>query len=133
MSILLEGVVMALKPRSRVLLTLAGLATFAAGLLAPVPAKAWWHGGFAVGVVPFPFFVPPVVVGPPVFYGPPPVYYGPPPAAAAQSPAYAQGGASSVQACYAGVYVCPLNRPVAPGASCSCPANDGGRVTGNVH
>ena len=42
----------------------------------PGKAEAWWRGGVccAVGI-----YVPPVVVAPPVYYGPPPVVYAPPP------------------------------------------------------
>ena len=46
----------------------------------PHDAKAWWRGGFGVGI-----YVPPVVVGPPVYAPPvyvvPPVAYTPPPPA----------------------------------------------------
>ncbi len=48
-----------------------------AGLILSTPeAKAWWRGGWGVGVV-----VPPVIVAPPppVYYAPPPVYYVPAP------------------------------------------------------
>lgn len=41
-------------------------------LIAPTAAHAWWRGGVYVGV-------PPVIVGPPVYYYPRPVIYGPPP------------------------------------------------------
>ena len=43
----------------------------------PSKAEAWWRGGCCgvhIGV-----FVPPIVVGPPVYAAPPPVYYEPPP------------------------------------------------------
>lgn len=57
------------------------LALAAVGVAAvPGSAKAWWHGGFSVGVV-----FPPVVVAPPV-YAPPPVYYAPPPVVYAPPP-----------------------------------------------
>ena len=44
----------------------------------PHDAKAWWRGGYGVGI-----YVPPVVVAPPVYAAPPvayapPPYYGPP-------------------------------------------------------
>lgn len=52
---------------------------------APHDAKAWWRGGWGVGVV-----VPPVVVAPPVYA--PPRYYAPPPVAYAVPPrAYYSG------------------------------------------
>ena len=52
----------------------------------PHDAKAWWRGGFGVGIV-----VPPVVVGPPVYPAPyyypaPPVVYAPPPPPGAYYP-----------------------------------------------
>lgn len=61
---------------------IAGLAL--AGLAAtPHEAKAWWRGGYGVGVwVPPVYFGPPVYAAPSVAYGlgyyPPPGYYGPP-------------------------------------------------------
>jgi len=68
-----------LRSQAKRLTGLAILGLAAAPLLAPVPALAWWrgwgwHGGVAVRV-----FVPPIVVGPPVYYAPPPAYYVPPP------------------------------------------------------
>ncbi len=114
------------------LLVLAGASLFPAG------AQAWWRGGVYFGF-------PPVVVAPPVpyHYAPPPVYYTPPPVYAAP-PAYsppAYGGGPSYggqaysgqvpagQACYAGPWVCPMERPSASGSSCYCIAN-GDRVWG---
>lgn len=41
---------------------------------APQPARAWWHGGWSVGIA-----LPPVVVAPAPVYVPPPAYYPPPP------------------------------------------------------
>ncbi|HVY17597.1 MAG TPA: hypothetical protein VHB27_20430 [Rhodopila sp.] len=56
-----------------------------AGMMAmPHQAKAWWHGGWGVGVV-----LPPVVIAPPVYAPPPPVVYAPPPVAYAPAPYYA--------------------------------------------
>jgi hypothetical protein len=58
------------------LAVIAGLAAVGVGA-APHEAKAWWRGGWGVGV-----WVPPVVVAPPpVYYAPPPVAYVAPPAA----------------------------------------------------
>ena len=110
---------------------LAGSA-FAATALAPSPARAWWRGGFFIGL-------PPVVVAPgPVSYPPyyyPPAYYPPyypayyPPAGyyppAAQPPAatQAQGNAKVAYGsmCFAGVYQCaaPAYTPI--GQGCTCP------------
>jgi hypothetical protein len=62
---------MAVLKRLGTVAVVAGLA--AVGITgAPHDAKAWWRGGFGVGIV-----VPPLVVAPPV-YAPPPVYVGPP-------------------------------------------------------
>ena len=46
---------------------------------APHEAKAWWRGGWGVGIA-----VPPVVVAPPVYAAP--RYYAPPPVAYAVPP-----------------------------------------------
>ncbi len=54
---------------------------------------------------------------PPYYYGSPPPYYDPP-------PAY-YGGPPTATACFAGPYVCPLNRPAYPGQPCSCPTESG--------
>ncbi|HBK05556.1 MAG TPA: hypothetical protein DDZ81_06775 [Acetobacteraceae bacterium] len=56
--------------------TVAGVAALAAVGVTAVPhdAKAWWRGGYGVGV-----WVPPVVVVPPPVYVAPPVVYAPPP------------------------------------------------------
>jgi hypothetical protein len=58
------------------LASIAGIMGLAAvGVTAmPHDAKAWWRGGFGVGIV-----LPPVVVAPPVYVAPP-VAYVPPPA-----------------------------------------------------
>jgi hypothetical protein len=64
-----------------------GAVAAAAGMAAvgvaamPHEAKAWWRGGYGVGI-----WVPPGVVAPPAYYPPtayynPPVAYAPPPAA----------------------------------------------------
>jgi hypothetical protein len=88
----------------------AGLAL--AAVAAPSAAHAWWRGGIYFGF-------PPVVVAPYPYYYPapyyPPVYYPPPP----------ESAQPAGQACYAGPYVCPLEGPVAAGAPCSCPTNNG--------
>jgi hypothetical protein len=108
----------------RSMIALAAIGALATGYSAP--AHAWWRGGVIVGVPPIPFFAPPPVVYPPYYY--PPAYYPPPPAAYTPAPGYAQGGRS----CYAGGYVCPLNQPILPGGTCSCPTNGGGRVGGTA-
>jgi len=65
--------------KTRLASVAAVLALATAGVAAvPQDAKAWWHGGFGVGI-----YVPPVVVAPPVVYPAPiyapPVVYAPPP------------------------------------------------------
>ena len=95
--------------RAAIVLALAMIAMTA------TPALAWRHWGWGPGVY-FGIF-PPVVVGPPVYYGPP-AYYGPP-------GYYAPPPRPAGDACYAGAYVCPLDRPGPAGAPCSCPTNSG--------
>jgi len=99
------------------LLAILAVATIAVAL--PGSAEAYYYGPRVV--VGIPFFAPP-----PVYYAPPPVSYAPPPVYAAPAPVY--GGRS----CYAGPYVCPLERPTPVGAGCSCPTN-GGRAYGDSH
>jgi hypothetical protein len=125
--------------RLRPVVMLLALAT--AAMLAPVAAHAQWHrGGVFFG------FAPPIVVGPPVYYAPPPVYYAPPPAyyaapgypppgyppagypPAGYPPTASEAGAS----CYAGAYVCPLERPGPPNTQCSCPTRDGRQILGHI-
>jgi hypothetical protein len=105
-------------------------AALLATLAAPLPAHAWWRGGgFGVGLAAGTLFglavpaltAPGYYYPPPVYYAPPPVYYAPPPAYAA--PGYV--APASGQGCYAGAYVCPLDRPSPVGSPCSCPSNQG--------
>lgn len=108
------------------------IAAAAALLLSALPAQAWVRQGphWGVGV----YVGPPVIYAPPppvYYYAPPrPVYVVPPPVYVAppHRPVYA-GPAG--QACYAGAWVCPLDRPAGIGASCSCPTN-GGRAFGQA-
>ena len=122
-----------------------GLAALGAALvglvIAPTPASArvWIGFGFPLYVGPPAYYAPPPVYYPPPAYYPPPVSYAQPPASYAQPPsAYAQppgaasGATQAGQACYAGSYVCPMDRPVASGSSCYCPANDGSRAWGHA-
>jgi hypothetical protein len=103
-------------------------ATFAG--LASNPAHARVFVGFGIpfygpGFYPPPYYYPPP---PPVYYAPPPpVIYAPPPVYS--PPLSGTGG----QACYAGAYVCPMDRPVATGGSCYCPGNGGQRVWGRAN
>lgn len=113
-------------------------AVLAAGaLLASIPvaqARVFVGFGFGFGFpafgpyYPYSYYPPPVVVAPPpVVYAPPPVAYGPygPPVA------YAPPGYGVAPRCFAGAYVCPLDRPGVVGGPCSCPTNTG-RAPGRV-
>jgi len=67
---------MAVLKRIGTLMAVAGLAAIGIAA-APHEAKAWWRGGYGVGI-----WIPPVVVAPPpVYYAPPPVAYAAPPPA----------------------------------------------------
>lgn len=59
----------------------------------PHDAKAWWRGGYGVGIWVPPVLVapPPVYIAPPVVYAPPPVAYYPPPAARVWIPPHWEG------------------------------------------
>ena len=118
-------------PKVRRLLGLATLVMVAVGLIVPVaPAQARIFVGIGI---PLPYYGPPAFYPPPIYYPPPayypPPYYAPPPPVvytpAPAAPAYAQS-------CVAGAYLCPLDRPMAPGAGCYCIGNGGERVRGNV-
>jgi hypothetical protein len=87
----------------------------------------WWGPGVAFGlglgaIAAAPYYYYP----PPYYYSPPPVIYAPP---QTYSPAPVGGGG---QSCYAGAYVCPMDRPVATGAGCYCLGNGGQRVLGRA-
>src|ERR1700723_2284914 len=73
---------------------------------------------------------------PPPYYYPPPMYYSPPPPVFYSPPqAYApqpQFGSEGGQSCYAGPYVCPMDRPTASGSSCYCLGNGGQKVWGRA-
>jgi hypothetical protein len=107
------------------LLVLAMLASVGVALI-PAPAQAWWHGG--IFIAPVPFVLPPVAPYYPPYYPPPPPYYVAPPPASYATP---YGDSGPGQSCYAGPYVCPLDRASPIGAPCTCPTNTG-RVAGNV-
>jgi hypothetical protein len=92
------------------------------------PAEARIFVGIGVpfygpGYYPPPVYYPPP---PPVYYAPPPTVYAPPPQSYSQGPA--EGGPG--QTCYAGPYVCPMDRPTATGSNCYCLGNGGARVWG---
>jgi hypothetical protein len=117
--------------------TLASAAALCAALtgVCAAPAQARVFVGVGLGV-PFygPGFYPGYYPGyyppPPVYYAPPPVYYAPP---QTYTPAPAAAPSGRGQACYAESYVCPMDRPVAQGASCYCPGNGGQRIWGRAN
>ncbi|HET6185341.1 MAG TPA: hypothetical protein VFA03_17335 [Acetobacteraceae bacterium] len=115
-------------PRRGATLALAVGAMMAAS--AGVARAAWVVG---VGPIWAPFYYPPPVYYPPAYYPPaypPPVdeWYTPPPAPVAPAPV----PTPTAQSCNAGAYVCPMERPVAPGTTCWCPNNQGGRSYGRA-
>ncbi len=86
------------------------------------------------GFYPPPYYYPP----PPVYYAPPPVVYAPPqtyaPPPQAYSPApQVAGPGGAGQACYAGPYVCPMDRAKASGGRCFCLGNGGESVWGRTN
>jgi hypothetical protein len=100
-------------------------------LLVAVPAQARVFIGvgipfYAPGFYPAPYYYPP-----PVYYAPPPVVYAPPQQNYSQVPTPLPAGAG--QACYAGSYTCPMDRPVAAGGSCYCLGNGGQKVWGRAN
>jgi hypothetical protein len=89
----------------------------------------WWGPGVAFGlglgaIAAAPYYYPPPYYFPP-YYPPPPIVYAPP-------QAYSQGPGGAGQSCYAGAYVCPMDRPVATGSGCYCLGNNGQRVGGRA-
>lgn len=107
------------------------LATGALLVSAPATQARVFVGlGFGFGFPAFgppypfsPYYAPGVVVAPPppVVHAPPPVAYGPygPPVT------YAAPGYGVAPRCFAGAYVCPLDRPGVVGGPYSCPSNTG--------
>jgi hypothetical protein len=89
------------------------------------------HARVFVGIgIPFygPGFYPP-----PYYYPPPPVYYAPPPPVVYAPPQAYSPPQASGQSCYAGPYVCPMDRPIATGGNCYCLGNGGTRVWGRAN
>lgn len=106
---------------------------FGAACLAPVfsPARAAVFFGFGA---PF-YYPPPVYYPPPAYYPPPPVYYPPPVLYAPQpwsTPPQPYPSAGNATTCYAGRYICPMQVQIAPGGTCWCPDNAGGRAYGRA-
>jgi hypothetical protein len=123
-------------------------------LMQPAPAAAQVSFGIGIGTYPaYPVY--PAYPYPYAYYPPPPVYYVPPyatyvPPPPAYSPApgatapgtTAPGttgpisasphGTTAQRACYAGAYVCPLDRNLTAGDACGCPTPSGQRAWGRV-
>jgi len=104
-----------------------------AGAPAPASARVWIGFGFPLIGPPAYYYPPPAYYPPPppAYYPPPQAYYPPPyypPSAQYAPPA---GRAQSAQSCYASGAVCPMDRPVSPGAGCYCNTAQG-RVWGRA-
>ncbi len=122
--------------RRWIIVALAALALPCAALLAP-PAQADGRVGVFLGFntgywgpgyyAPRPYYYAPPP--PPVYY-PPPAYYAPP--TYYPPPAYYPPVGPPAQACYAGPYMCQLDRAVPAGDSCSCPVTGNTRVYGRA-
>jgi hypothetical protein len=85
----------------------------------------WWGPGVALGLGLGAIAAAPYYYPPPYYYPQPPVVYAPP-----QTSSPASGGGQ--QSCYAGAYICPMDRPIAAGAGCYCLGNSGQRVSGRA-
>ena len=98
--------------------------------LAGSPAQARVFIGLGV-----PFYGPGYYPPAPYYYPPPPVYYAPPPTVYAppQPQYYSQTPSGAGQTCYAGPYVCPMDRPTVTGAGCYCIGSGGARVWGRAN
>ena len=93
-----------------------------AGVFVGVGIPFYGPGFYGPGYYPSPYYYPPPAYYPP----PPPVVYAPP---QDYSPAHTGAG----QMCYAGAYVCPMDRPVATGGGCYCLGNGGQHVWGRAN
>ena len=112
----------------RALVALAVFGAMAGSAGTPAQARVWVGVGVPLwgpGFYPPPYYYPPPAYYPP----PPPVVYAPPPQVYSQAPIASPRG----QSCYAGPYVCPMDRPVPSGASCYCPDNSGQRAWGRAN
>jgi hypothetical protein len=123
----------------RATVAIALCATFVGLAASPAHARVFIGVGipfYGPGFYPAPYYYPPpAYYPPPVVYAPPqnfapPQSYVPPPGYS-PGPAMAQNGGG--QACYAGPYVCPMDRPVATGGSCYCLGNGSQRVWGRAN
>ena len=96
-----------------------------AGVFVGVGIPFYGPGFYGPGYYPSPYYYPPPAYYPP----PPPVVYSPPQAYAPQLHRHTGAG----QMCYAGAYVCPMDRPVAAGGGCYCLGNGGQHVWGRAN
>jgi hypothetical protein len=117
----------------RRIMVVSALCAAALGLTCgPAQARVFVGLGFGLPLYYGPgYYPPPVYYPPPIYYAPPPppVYYVPPQTYTPGATARAGGQ----QSCYAGAYVCPMERPVAAGASCYCLGNGGQKVWGRAN
>lgn len=98
------------------------VAAFAASTLLAFPLTAAQARVFVGVGFGYPFFAPFYPAYSPAFiYASPPVIYASPPSVVYAPPA--TYNATSSGRCFAGAYVCPLDRPGPIGAPCSCPTN----------
>ncbi len=121
----------------RTLPALGALALAGAAWAPPAQARVGVFFGFAppIWAPPAYYYPPPLYYPPPpVYYAPPPpVYYTPPPVTYTPPAYQGPGGAPATsRSCYAGAYVCPLEVRIAPGSTCWCPDNRGGRTYGRA-
>lgn len=109
--------------RVRRLLVAAALAMPPLLLAAPAGAQVSFGFGFGPAYPVFPAY--------PYAYAPPPGWVVPAYPAYPPPPSYLVPRPPG-QTCYAGAYVCPLDRTLAAGDACGCPAGNGQRAWGRV-
>ncbi|HEX2940489.1 MAG TPA: hypothetical protein VHO91_05530 [Rhodopila sp.] len=119
--------------RSAAIVAVCGLMAAVAAPAAQARVFVGFGFGFP-GYYPYyaPYVPPPVYYPPPAYYPPPPAYY-PPPVVYSPPQTYSPAPPTGQrQMCYAGEYTCPMDRPVASGASCYCLGNGGQRISGRA-
>lgn len=119
----------------RLSIAMALCATFMMVATESARARVFVGVGFGVPFYGPGYFAPPPFYPPPVYYAPPPMYYPSPPPVVytPPPPVYSRAPSASGQSCYAGSYVCPMDRPVAAGAGCYCLGNGGQRISGRAN
>ena len=109
--------------------TLLAIGSAALSIAPAAQARVGVFLGFGPGFYyPPGYYYPP----PPAYYPPPPVWYTPPPPPVDYTPPPVYSGPGVARSCYAGAYVCPMESQVAPGTSCWCSNNSGGRAYGQA-